>query len=222
MVSIVTLVQIYNHLKTKIMKKKDKSKEMNIKISSVIHRKDCLPPPLRLRSDYQIKSPPVSEANETLKNRDFEKQPPTSVNVHQKEIDKIATNMAVLFEKKITACELAKWLTIANSHSDPNDDLIWSLGYNILPGLIEGKNQDDRIRFLKKELPETFSVYRMANKSLFQLGEDYFKKNKGLGYFIEQIEEFINVFLTLLAICEMFENYEYEEREMDKKTDKAA
>jgi hypothetical protein len=125
-VSFVTLVQIYNHLKTKIMKKKDKNKEMNIKISSVIHRKDCLPPPLRLHSHYQIESPSVSEAKETLKDiRDFEKQPPTSVNVYQKEMDKIANEMAVLFEKKITASKLAKWLVIANTHSDPHDDIIW-------------------------------------------------------------------------------------------------
>lgn len=34
------------------MKKKDKNEETNIKISSVIHRKDCLPPPLHLRSNY--------------------------------------------------------------------------------------------------------------------------------------------------------------------------
>lgn len=57
---------------------------------------------------------------------------------------------------------------------------------------------------------------------MFQLGEDYFRTNKGLGFFVEQIEEFMSVYLTLLAICEMFEHYEYEEQEMDKKTDKAA
>lgn len=149
-------------------------------------------------------------------------QEPVQTNEHQKEMDKIANDMAVLFEKKITASELAKWLTIANSHSNPNDDLIWSLGYEVLPGLIDTKTQTERINFLRAKLPSCFSVYIMANKSLFQLGEDYFKKNKGLGYFIEQIEEFTSVHLTLLAICEMFENYEYEKREMEKELNKAA
>lgn len=143
-------------------------------------------------------------------------------NEHRKEMDKIANDMAVLFEKKITASELAKWLTIANGHSDPNDDLLWGLGYDVLPKLIEAKTSSERINFLKKELPELFSVYKMANTSLFQLGEDYLKKRKGLRYFTELIEEFMSVFLTLIAICEMFEHYEYEEQEMNKKTDKAA
>jgi hypothetical protein len=91
-----------------------------------------------------------------------------------------------------------------------------------LPGLIEAKTQADRISFLKKELPGTFSVYRMANESLFQLGEDYFRKNKGLVYLVEQIEEFMTVYLTLLAICEMFEHYENEENEMEEEINKAA
>jgi hypothetical protein len=147
-------------------------------------------------------------------------QEPSQVNIHQKEMDKVANKMAVLFERKITASELAKWLVMANTHSDPHDDLIWGLGYNILPGLIEAKTQADRISFLKEKLPGTFSVYRMANKSLFQLGEDYFRKNKGLGYFVEQIEEFVSICLTLFAICEIFQHYEYEEQEME--TEKAA
>jgi hypothetical protein len=154
--------------------------------------------------------------------RDLEKQPLVSVNVHQKEMDKIANDMAVLFEKKITATELAKWLVIANTHSNPHDDLIWSLGYNILPGLIDAKNQADKISFLKQELPNTYSIYKFANKSLFQLGEDYFRTNKGLGYFVEQIEDFMSVFLPLLSICEMFENYEHHQKELEKELDNAA
>jgi hypothetical protein len=96
------------------------------------------------------------------------------------------------------------------------------LGYEVLPGLIDLKTQADRINFLKEELPGIFSVYKMANKSLFQLGEDYFKKNKGLGFFVEQVEEFISVYLPLLSICEMFENYEYQQKEMEKELDSAA
>jgi hypothetical protein len=149
-------------------------------------------------------------------------QRPSQVNVHQQEMERIANEMAVLFEKKITASELARWLVIANTHSDPHDDLIWDLGYNILPRLINAKSQADRINFLKKELPKAFSVYSFANKSLFQLGEDYFRKSKGLVYFVEQIEEFMTVYLTLLAICEMFEHYENEENEMEEEINKAA
>jgi len=46
------------------MKKRNNSKEMNTKISAVIHRKDCLPPPLRLRSSYYQ---PVCSNSLTLK-----------------------------------------------------------------------------------------------------------------------------------------------------------
>jgi hypothetical protein len=149
-------------------------------------------------------------------------QEPAQINENQIEMDKIANDMAVLFEKKITASELAKWLTIANTHLNPHDDLIWSLGYNILPGLIDAKNQADKISFLKQELPNTYSIYKFANKSLFQLGEDYFRTNKELGYFVEQIEDFMSVFLPLLSICEIFENYEYHQKELKKESNKAA
>lgn len=141
---------------------------------------------------------------------------PDQINQHQKEMDKIANDMAVLFEKKIAVSEFAKWLVIANTHLNPHDDLIWNLGYNVLPGLIDAKTKDDRINFLKKELPEAFEVYEFANKSLFQLCENYFKGMKGLCFFAESIEEFMSVSLTLLAICEKFESYEYEEKEMRK------
>jgi hypothetical protein len=202
---------------------KKQKNEMKTKKPTVIHRKDCVPPPVRLRSDYHIKSPSLSEAKEMLNNiRDLEKQPPASVNVHQKEMDKIANDMAVLFEKKITATELAKWLVIANTHSNPHDSLIWSLGYTILPGLIDAKNQAHRINLLKKELPHTYDDYQFANRSLFQLGEDYFKENKGLGFFVEQVEEFLSVYLPLLSICEKFEIYEHHQKELRKELDNAA
>jgi hypothetical protein len=149
-------------------------------------------------------------------------QAPVQVNVHQVKMDKIAKDMAVLFEKKITASELAKWLVMANTHSDPHDDLIWHLGYDVLPGLIESKTKEDRISFLVKELPRAFDFYKFANESLFQVGSDYLTKNKGLKYFAELIEEFMSVYLALLSICEKFDLYEYEEKEMKKELNKAA
>jgi len=144
------------------------------------------------------------------------------INEHVKEMDKIANDMAVLFEQKITAIQLAKWLSLANSHSDPNDDLLFHLGYETLPGLIDAKTSVGRINFLRKELPKAFCMYSFANRSLFQLGEDYFKKNKGLSYWADLIEEFLSVYLVLLAICEMFEDYEFHKEELEKETTKAA
>lgn len=203
--------------KKKLVSEKDSTTKKTTKIKPV-------PVLLKIHRDSgHIQFPSISEAKEILKNiSGFEKQTTAQINVHQKEMEKIANDMAVLFEQKITASNLAKWLVIANTHSDPHDNLIWNLGYIILPGLIEAKNQSDKINFLNKELPDTFSVYKTANTSLFQLGEGYFKKNKGLGFFIEEIEEFMSVYLTLLSICEMFENYEYHQKELEVESDKAA
>jgi hypothetical protein len=115
--------------------------------------------------------------------------------------------------RNVKYCRAGKF---ANTHSNPHDDLIWSLGYTILPGLIDAKNQADKTSFLKQELPDTYSLYEFANRSLFQLGEDYFKKSKGLKYFLKEVEEFMSVYLTLLAIGEMFENYEYHQKNWKK------
>lgn len=143
------------------------------------------------------------------------------INQYQKEMDKIANDMAVLFDEKISASKLAKWLPTANADLGPNDDIIYNLGYIILPGLIDAKTKDERVSFLKRELPQTFFVYKSANESLFQLSENYFKKQKGLIFCTETIKEFMSVCLHLFAICEKFEMYEYTKEKMESLKPKA-
>ncbi|KAA9041623.1 hypothetical protein FW778_06270 [Ginsengibacter hankyongi] len=144
------------------------------------------------------------------------------INEHQKEMDKIANKMALLFEKKITASKFAKWVVIAKDNLDTRDDLMWGLGHEILPALIEAKTPQDRIKFLKKELPTSFEYYEFANRSLFQLGENFLKSFKGLFFGAWQIEEFMSIYLPLLSICEMLEDYEFHKDELEKETKKAA
>ncbi|MGN6530154.1 MAG: hypothetical protein ACTHK0_00190, partial [Ginsengibacter sp.] len=71
------------------------------------------------------------------------------INPHQEEMDKIVNDMAVLFEKKISASKLAKWLALANHYSDDTVEVIFDLGYGILPGLINAKDTEDKVDFLK-------------------------------------------------------------------------
>jgi len=145
-----------------------------------------------------------------------------STNEHQTKMNKIANNMAVLFEKKITASKFARWIVIAKDNSVQDDDLIWQLGYNVLPALIAAKTQQDRIKFLKKELPHSFFIYKFANESLFQLGANFLKSFEGLRYRVEEIEGFMSIYLPLLSICEMVEDYEFHKEELEKETKKAA
>lgn len=138
------------------------------------------------------------------------------INQHQKEMDKIVNEMAVLFEKKISASKLAKWLALANHYSDDRIEIIFDLGYGILPGLINAKDTEDKVNFLKQNLLATLGFDKAANKSVYQLCENYFKENNGRLIFIEEIEEFMEVCLTLFAICEMFEEYVYHRQEMEQ------
>jgi hypothetical protein len=186
---------------------KPTQKEKNIKISGLILQKECRPLPAQLHSFYQGAPTSVNLKKTTAKE-------PVQIIQHQKEMDKIANDMAVLFEKKINASKLAKWLTLANVYADDSIEITWGLGYEILPGLINAKTQDDRINFLKKNLLAAFGFDKSASNSVSQLCENYFKKNNGRSISAEGIEEFMNVCLTLFAICEKFDEYEYHRKEM--------
>lgn len=138
------------------------------------------------------------------------KAEPAESGRRRKEMDKIANDMAVLFENKIKASKLGKWLAIANDYSDAaleNTWLTWQLGYEILPVLIDAKTQEDAILFLKKALPVALGSNKAANKCLCKLCENYFKKNNGLSISDGGIHEFMDVCLTLFSICEKFEEY---------------
>ena len=137
-------------------------------------------------------------------------------NQHEEQMDKIVNDMAVLFEKKISASKLAKWLALANHYSDDTVEIIFDFGYGILPGLIDAKDTDDKVNFLKQSLPAALGLGKAANKSVHQVCENYFKENNGRFIVMEEIEEFMEVCLTLFAICEKFEDYEYHRQEMEQ------
>jgi len=145
-----------------------------------------------------------------------------TTNKNQIEMDKIANDMAVLFEKKISASQLAKWLVLVNAHSDSNDDLVYELGYSLLPGLIECDTKDERIRFLKYSIPSTLVRHEFAHESLYQFGVDYLEKNKRLGNSVECVTEFMDTWLVLLSINDMHQSYESLEKEIKKDLEKAA
>jgi hypothetical protein len=60
------------------MKKKDKIEETKNKISSVIHRKDCLPPAVRLRSNY-ISLAQLQKNSKTANTKKNKNQPLTFI-----------------------------------------------------------------------------------------------------------------------------------------------
>jgi hypothetical protein len=185
---------------------KPTQKEKNIKISGLILQKECRPLPAQLHSFYQGAPTSVNLKKTTAKEH-------VQIIQHQKEMDKIANDMAVLFERKINAGKLAKWLTVANIYADDSIEITWELGYEILPGLINAKTQDERINFLKQNLPVALGLNKAANKSMCQLCENYFKENNGRS-FMEEMQDFMDICLTLFAICEKFDEYEYHRKEM--------
>ena len=76
--------------------------------------------------------------------------------------------MATEFEKEITASNLARWVgsmngriqdyNKANSPLESGIGFLNSIGWALLPGLIECKSKAERLTYLKKELPDFLSI----------------------------------------------------------------
>ena len=154
-------------------------------------------------------------------------QQPAQLSIYQKQMDKIANDMAVLFEKKITASELAAWLAVINQHSDNPEEVrefIWNIGFLFLPGFIECDTKIKKIEFLKKELVD---VFRMTGKDMLMesvglIGVKYATEFKRFRSDAECVQEFMKPYTTFLCLCEMYNDYVFYKGELEEKQKKAA
>lgn len=149
------------------------------------------------------------------------------VNPNQKEMDEIANDMAVLFEKKVTASELAEWLAIINQHKDKPEEVrefIWNFGFLFLPHLIKCDTKIQKIEFLKKEIINTFSCIgkELLFESVGLIGVKFATDFKTLRSDKVFVQDFMKIYTTFLCLCEMYDDYEFYKSELEKETIKAA
>jgi hypothetical protein len=154
-------------------------------------------------------------------------QRPVQINKNQIEMDKIANDMAVLFEKRITASELAAWLAVVNQHSDNPEEVrefIWNIGFLLLPRFIECDTKIKKIEFLKEELVNVFGSIgkNMLNESVGLIGVKYTTDFKICRSDAECVQEFMKPYTTFLCLCEMYDDYVFYKGELEKETKKAA
>lgn len=150
-----------------------------------------------------------------------------TTNKNQIRMDKIVNDMAVLFEEKITASSLAEWLALINQYDDnPKSikELIWAFGFMLLPSFIKRNTKAQRIEFLKKDLTDILNEYTdmVFRESLGDIGIKFGTESKKGKSFPEEIQEFMQIYTTLLIICEMNDDYVFLENKLKGEIEKAA
>jgi len=191
------------------MKKNNQKKSISIPLK-----------PLLLTSLPEISK----QSKETVKKL----QVPSQVNSNQKEMDRISNEMAVLFEKKITARKLAEWLAVVSQHEDNPQgvrEFIWGLGYSLLPKFIECDTKIKKIEYLKENIVGLFSFMMHKDElseALGAIGVKYATNFKRLRSDAECVEDFMKTYTTFLCVFEMYHDYEFYKGELEKETKKVA
>lgn len=140
-------------------------------------------------------------------------------NEHQKKMDKISNDMAVLFEKKISASDLALWLAILNGsgkRGSETEEFTWTLGYTFLPDFIKCDTRIKKLAFLKEEIANAFSFLPCLREALAEIGIYFCSEYKTCTGCPESIEEFMRPYITFLALSEMYREFEFHKKEMEK------
>lgn len=161
---------------------------------------------------------------------------PILIGENEQEMDKISTEMAIYFEKRITASSLAKWLSVASGYCIDNPEsyelknnlegcsLVNLIGFVVLPGLISSNTREERIAHLKGALLNVFenSNYAGSSQRLKSLGVCFL--NCYTRYRDEEdcVTEFMNIYTHILYLCKMFSDYEYYANEKYKENKREA
>lgn len=137
----------------------------------------------------------------------------------------VANEMATHFEAQIKPAELAFWLSTANeccltfqATLNPEGDVkhavqfLNDIGRDILPELINCKNEKERIDVLYKQIPWLFenNEYAGTKEVLADIGVNFMKDF--VKYRRHEEEEpasrFLKIYTCFLTLVEMYEDYE--------------
>lgn len=141
---------------------------------------------------------------------------------------KVATEMAILFEKNIQAGDLSRFVGTANSdlrqHSSDKGEhseagyLLSLIAWDLLPQLIDSENKDERIKLLKVTIPNLFSACSEdgTKTSLTEIGICFLKGFEKLSSDELTIKEFMDVYSTFLRLAEMYSDYAFLQKELWK------
>jgi hypothetical protein len=140
---------------------------------------------------------------------------------NEKRMNKIAEEMAVYFDKKIKTSDLAEWTAITDytciefkSDRDLDHDpvlFLHTIGWLLLPGLIDCKTERERIDFLKEGLINLFQCefFDGTKALLLEIDCCYQQQIKKYDY-DEGIDVYRHMLIynTFLSILEMYKEYE--------------
>jgi len=150
-------------------------------------------------------------------------------NKNEKRKDEIATEMAVYFNEKVKTSKLAEWVSTtvqccidfqANKKPDNNPiTFLHTIGWNILPGLIDSETQQERITVLKRELIRLYSydLYEGSKAYLHELNCCYLRQVEKYDFDDgDKVYQHMNIYGTLLCILEIYKEYDTLERSLEQ------
>lgn len=150
--------------------------------------------------------------------------------------DRAANKMAILFERKVKCSRLARWAGIAQddvmrfktnqSTGNGNDGLrfLSEITWHILPNLIDCKDKDERIRSLTVHLPNFFDnyLYEGVKSALAEIGKAYLSSFERYISHSDDINEFMTIYSTFLALCDPYQEYEHYSEKVEEEMQNAA
>lgn len=153
---------------------------------------------------------------------------PVEINQYQKKMDKIATKMAAYFDERIKASALAEWIstTVQCCIDFPSDKVptydpiifLHTIGWTLLPELIDCGTQKERIMSLKKQLIYLYECerYEGTESFLHELNCCYLRQVKKYGFGDgEEVYRHMNIYGSLLSLLEIYKEYRQVELEKE-------
>lgn len=143
-------------------------------------------------------------------------------------LERTQVEMAEYFEKNISASKLAIWLAVTNYDilvfsSNPDKEreaaaFLSTIGWDLLPRLIECKNQAERIKSITVTLPRLFdsALYEGSRKALVDIGKVFLLAIEKGGKDEEDIYEYMTIYTHFLCLVERYSDYYYYSREISK------
>jgi hypothetical protein len=151
----------------------------------------------------------------------------TTIEQIEKRMDEISHEMAVHFNEHVTAANLSKWLTETGDLCVKRQSsrelkfsplsFLHSIGWSLLPNLINCKNNKDRYLVIKQELLWLFECegYINTKKALSEIGNIYLKSFEESNYEPMEIYELMNFYTTWLLLISMFSEYEFLKKQQE-------
>lgn len=138
------------------------------------------------------------------------------------ELQSISSQMANHFESNIKVADLSKWLALVNDNrQEPKDNLeefIFGMGAFLLPELINCKDKEARLKFLKTGLHDFFFRYsvRGAKADIADVGRDFLTCYTSLTCEVEAQAEFMKIFSAFVYIANLDQAHDELSDEMEE------